>query len=84
MARSQAGDPHSGWAFQQEADATLRLVSLCEASLANRAIIPFLALPTGSVVKREGAGYAVSAGGRDASPLSSQLLARLGEAKAFS
>jgi hypothetical protein len=84
MTRLENEASQSGWVFQQGTDAALRMVSLYEAALSNRAIIPFLALPSGSVVSREGNMYSVSAGGRHASSLSSDLLAKLGEAEAFS
>ena len=84
MSRAEEENRHSGWLFEQDGEAALRLVSLYEAALSNRAIIPFLALPSGSVVKRERGRYWVSVHGRDASVPSSDLLTRLGQAEAFS
>ena len=80
MMRAEEGSHHSGWSIQEREDTALKLVSLYEATLSNRAIVPFLALPRGSLVKREGAGYFVSSDGRQASSTSSDLLARLGGA----
>jgi hypothetical protein len=77
MARGEPVGSHSGWAFHQRTDAGLHLISLYEAALANRAIIPFLALPSGAIVERDGDGLCVSVSGRRRTPSSSGLLARI-------
>jgi hypothetical protein len=84
MSRAEEENRHSGWLLQPEGEAALQVVSLYQAALSNRAIIPFLALPSGSAVKRERGRYSISINGRDTPAPSSELLTRLSEAGAFS
>ncbi len=78
MERFEGEGQHSGWCIFETADAPLRLASLYEIALANRAIVPFLALPVGASVSREGGRYFVSFEGRSISSDTDALLARLG------
>lgn len=67
----------SGWAFAAEPDATFTRISLYEAALSNRAIVPFLALPPGAWVARDGRDCEVRCGGRAITSRDSDLLAGL-------
>jgi hypothetical protein len=83
MVRSEAEGNHSGWTFHRRSDAGMRLLSLYEAAIINRAIVPFLALPVGSIVERDGRALSVSIAGRHISSGSSDLLSRLAERTPF-
>jgi hypothetical protein len=82
MVRSEVQGNHSGWTFHGRADAEMRLLSLYEASLLRRSIVPLLALPAGSVVQRNGDVLSVSINGHERSSASSDILARLAMAGA--
>jgi hypothetical protein len=81
LVRSEAEGNHSGWTFHGRSDAGMRLLSLYEAATINRAIVPFLALPAGSVVERNDKVLSVSMAGRHYSSGSSELLSRLAAGK---
>jgi hypothetical protein len=77
MVRSEAQANHSGWTFHGRTDAGLRLLSLYEAAVLNRMIVPFLALPAGTIVERTGDVLAVSVAGKRRTSTSSEILARI-------
>ena len=83
MLRSNAEGNHSGWSFHEPRDVGGGLLSLYEAATINAAIAPFLALPVGSVVKRDGDGLSVCIEGRHISSGSSDLLSRLAGKESF-
>jgi hypothetical protein len=80
MVRSDAQGNHSGWTLHGRDDAAMRLLSLYEAAVLNRAIVPFLALPAGAVVEQNGEVLSVSTAGRLRTSTSSEILAQIAEA----
>jgi hypothetical protein len=77
LVHSEAHGNHSGWTFHGSNDAGLHLLSLYEAATMNEAIVPFLALPAGSVVERDAKVLSLSVAGRHYSSGSSKLLSSL-------
>lgn len=77
MVRSEAQASHSGWTFHGRTDTGMRLLSLYEAAVLNRMIVPFLALPAGTVIERTGDVLAVSVAGKRRTSASSEILARI-------
>lgn len=83
LTRTEAEGSNSGWILHRHNEAELRLMSLYEAALINNAIIPFLALPTGSAVVRNEDRLTVSVGGLELSSESSPLFRHLATADNF-
>ncbi len=77
LSRDPLASEGSGWALFADANAAMQLVSIYEAVLACPAIVPFLALPPGSAVKREAGRLAISAGDHRQSSDSNLFLSRL-------
>ncbi len=83
MARLESQGNISGWIIHEGRDAAMRLVSLYEVALTNKAIVPFLALPAGAVVERDRKVLSVAVSGRHYSTSSSELLARIAAGEPF-
>ena len=80
MVRSEAQGNHSGWTFHGRTDAAIRLLSLYEAALLSRSIVPFLALPAGAIVERSSEALSVILAGRCHTSTSNEILARMAAA----
>ncbi|MEQ1725392.1 MAG: hypothetical protein ABL882_05650 [Sphingopyxis sp.] len=74
MVRTDPQGNLSGWTIHEGRDVAMRLMSLYEVAIFNRAIIPLLALPVGSIVERNCKSLSISIDGKQYSNSSSELL----------